>query len=220
MFRFFTYCMLIAIACPIPAQSDSRGDFFALKAEFEARIANSGEDQYRFYLAELEKLESTLVSQKNYASAIAVKNEVDAVRKRLSEFGSESAPMATLGRILFLPNTAKLTGVDYDSDAEALYGWRNMGDAARWDLPDLEPGGYEVILEFSANSIEGGNYAIFEEFFRLDGKIASSDGTIVKTKIGTLKIRSGQSHLTLQATSDNLGGLMHLKSIELIPAWK
>ena len=219
MLKFVVF-FLVAQVTASALLADSREEFLALKAEFDARVASSGEDQYKFYLAELEKLERTLVAQRNYASAIAVRDEVDAIKAKIAQFEQAKVTPVISGKIIFLPENAELKGVELNSESKMLHGWSTPDDAARWSLPDLTPGGYEVVLEYSASNLEGGELLVSEEFFNLSGKIAPTEGKTVKLNLGTLKIRSGQSYLTLQATTNEIGGLMHLKSIELIPAWR
>ncbi len=225
--RIQIFVAILAVLIPRTGTGDAGQELAKLRAAFEADIAKTGEPQMRLYLAQLENLERSLAAEGDYAGAIRARDEAEVVRGQIASLDPSSPPGTDAGdrselppKIIFLPKDALTVGTIWDRESDSLYGWRSRNELARWQLPNLPPGGYEVVLEFQAGTSEGGEFIISETFFYLGGQIRPTGAKIEKVNFGTLKIRSGQGPLSLYATRTEPGGLMRLKSIELVPAWR
>lgn len=117
-----------------------------------------------------------------------------------------------------------------------LTNWNNDSDSIYWDLEVLDPGNFEVLLEYTAEANQIGaqiEVAAGENTFNTEitevftGEIIPSpdrvprkeapEKTWKKIKIGSLNLSKGRSQLTLKASQIPTAGLGDIYSIRLIP---
>jgi hypothetical protein len=87
-----------------------------------------------------------------------------------------------------------------------------------WRLPDLPPGGYEVILRYSSGPLEGGSVRVQESFYSLNADLGTTLKGFDDHNVGTLRVRDGAGQLKISAVKVLKDNLMQLQSVELVPA--
>ena len=106
-----------------------------------------------------------------------------------------------------------------DTATGSIGGWTAGKSMARWKLPDLPPGGYEVYVMYlvqKSGSAEA--RAIFKEaFYTLSGPLpVTASRKPQEINFGTLRIKDGQAFLTLEAGPGSPD--LHVYSVALVPA--
>jgi hypothetical protein len=199
----------------------------ALRAKFDADILGSTLPVLKQQVVELAALEKKAASARDYDAAIAIRNERERVEAEISsqaklllllEARQQSVTGKTPDRILLRPAEAKLEGVRYDTTAGALTDWKAAGATATWRLPDLPPGGYEVVLHYSSGPLEGGSLRVQESFYSLTSDLSTTLKGYEDLNLGTLRVRDGAGLLKISAVTVLKSNLMQLQSVELLPA--
>lgn len=203
------------------------GQFKEGQVKLEADLIKSTVPVLRQQIASLEALEKKAAASRDYDTAIAARNE----RQRIEAEIAAKEKMARLldtrllgeaaeipEKIVFKPADAKLDRVRYDSAAGVLTDWSAVGSCASWKLPGLPAGGYEVVLKYSSDALEGGSLIVSETFFTLSSAVKTTLKAPIEDNIGTLKIRDGTGELKISVKTLLHGNLMKLQSVELIPA--
>jgi hypothetical protein len=150
-----------------------------------------------------QKLESELSAQEKLALLLVARQVI-------------SSPEVT-ERIILKPADATLDRVRFDKSAGVLTDW-TVGSSATWKLPELPPGGYEVVLRYASGALEGGSVVVQEAFFNLTHDLTTTLKGFIEDNIGTLKVRDGSGIFKISAKTVLKGNLMQLQSVELIPA--
>ena len=198
-----------------------------LRAKFELNLAESTLPTLRDYAEALTTLEKQAVAARDYDPAGAVRSEHQRVTTEIASQEKLALLLkarqtttdsnSSASRILLKISDAKLEGVTLDAATQCLTGWA-AGASATWKLPDLPPGGYEVILKCSSGPLEGGTVQIKEAFYSLTGTISTTMKGVEEQNLGTLKIRDGSGTLKITALTVLKSNLMQLQSVELLPA--
>jgi hypothetical protein len=179
-------------------------------------------------LSKLDDLAMYHARSRNYQAAIAVRTERERIATDLDRIAKEILLLDTRKRVIktaLLPDRillslpeARLDGVRFNEQTKSLTRWDRPGAYAEWTLPSLPPGGYEVLLTYQCNPLEGGTVLLNEKMFSLSGEMDTTlRGPEVKN-LGTLKITDGSGPLRLTAKTIIKSNLMDLLAIELIPA--
>jgi hypothetical protein len=210
------------------AVANSRTELAAMRTTFELAILQAGTPALRQHVSELTALEKRCATAHDYKGAIAARNERQAVEREIARIDKEALLLRTRERslrsaalpeeIILMPEQAVLSGVEREPGTGALTGWKKAGASATWKLPDLPPGGYEVLIRYSCDALEGGALAISEQIFSLSGTAVTTLKGPAEKNFGTLKITNGSGSLTLTARSVLKTNLMHLHFIKLVPA--
>jgi hypothetical protein len=205
-----------------------RTELALLRTGFDMKLIRASLPALRQYQSDLLALEKRLAISRDYPSAILARNERQEVEKEISRLEKDdlflrnrelSLRTALLPEHLLLPlDQAKLSGVTFDAKGGCLTEWRKAGACATWTLPDLPPGGYEIVLRYGCDALEGGTVLVKEATFTLTAPIQTTLRGPVEKNIGTLKITDGSGALTLSAANVLRDNLMKLYSVELIPA--
>lgn len=210
------------------ARADASSDLTALRAKLELNLAKGALPALKDYAAELSSLEKQAVTARDYETAGAVKAE----RQRVATEAGAQEKLALLlesrqtgpgnrpamGKIALNVNEATLDGVTLDTATGTLTGWASPGASAAWKLPNLPPGGYEVVLHYSSGPLEGGSVMVQEAFYTLSANIGTTLRGFEEINIGTLKIRDGSGPFKITAKTVLKSNLMQLRGVELLPA--
>ena len=219
--------LAVLMVCPPPSAQAQSADLTNLRAKFELNLAQGTLPALREYVGELTTLEKQAASARDYDTATAVRAErqrvnADIVSQEKLALLLQSRQATTgasdAAKIVLKIEDAKLEGVTYDKATDSLTGWSSAGASATWKLPDLSPGGYEVILKCSSGTLEGGTVIVQEAFYTLKSPIATTLKGFEEQNLGTLKIRDGSGFLKITAQTVLKSNLMQLQSVELLPA--
>lgn len=179
-------------------------------------------------LSRLDELARTRARARDYEGALAARAERQKMETELERIAKELLLLEAREKLLktaLLPDRlllplaeARLDGVRWDAEKQRLTQWERPGASAEWKLPGLPPGGYEVLITYQCNPIEGGTLLISEKTFTLTGEMDTTlRGPEVKN-LGTLKITDGSGTLRLSARTIVKSNLMDLIAVELVPA--
>ena len=199
-----------------------------MRTTFELSLLQAGAPALRQHVSELTLLEKRCAAARDYRGAIAARNERQAVEREIARIDKEALLLRTRERslrsamlpeqIILMPEQATLSGVEREPGNGALTGWKKLGASATWKLPDLPPGGYEVLIRYSCDALEGGSLAISEQIFSLTGTAVTTLKGPVEKNFGTLKITNGSGSLAITARSVLKNNLIHLHFVKLVPA--
>ena len=221
--------MLGAPACPAVAQ-DTRAPAATIELErlkFQERLLEVSLQPLQQHLAALLDLEKQRATAADYAGAIEARNqrkklttELERLDKELllTHTREESIQARLLpDRIALSLDVAKLAGGVRRSSG-ALTGWSNAEATATWKLPNLPPGGYEVLIRYRCGALEGGTLEVREARFHVNAEILTTLRGPQEKNLGTLKITDGSGSLVIRARSVLKDNLMHLLAVDLVPA--
>ncbi|MDB6137172.1 MAG: hypothetical protein JWO94_244 [Verrucomicrobiaceae bacterium] len=218
--------LLLALSA-LAAQAQP-ADLTSMRARLELALAQGTLPALRDYAGELAALEKRAVTARDYETAAAVRAE----RLRVTSEAASQEKLAllletrrqtdetkaTAGKIVLKITDATLDGVSLDQATGVLTGWSAPGANATWKLPDLQPGGYEVILRYASGPLEGGSVIVQEAFYTLSATIGTTLKGFEEQNIGTLKIRDGSGPFKISAKTVLKTNLMQLQGVELLPA--
>lgn len=203
-------------------------DLRPMQAKLEADLINATTPVLKQLIAELVALETKAAAARDYDTAINVRNERQKLESQLTSQQKVSLLLAArqqtaagetqADRLVLKPSEAKLEGVKYDNTADVLTNWASSGASATWQLRNLPPGGYEVVLHYASGPLEGGTVVVQETFYSLSGDLQTTLKGFGEQALGTLRIRDGDGTLKVSAKTVLRSNLMQLKSVELIPA--
>lgn len=199
-----------------------------LRTSHELALLQAGMPAMRQYVTELGALEKRCALARDYEGAAAVRNERQAIEREIARIEKDALLLKTReqglrsamlpDQIVLMPEQAVLSDVEREPGTGALTNWKHAGSSATWKLPDLPPGGYEVLLRYSCDALEGGSIVIAEQTFTLSGAAETTLKGPAEKNFGTLKITAGNGTLTLTARSVLKTNLMHLYFVKLVPA--
>jgi hypothetical protein len=179
-------------------------------------------------LSELDDLARLRARERDYDTAIAaraerqhIEAELDRIAKELVviEARQQALEAALLPDRIPLPLAqARLSGVRWDAEGKRLTDWREPGASAEWTLPDIPPGGYEVVLTYQCNAVEGGSLLVTEKSFSLTAEMDTTLRGPEPKNLGTLKVTDGRGPFRLVARTIVKSNLMNLLSVELVPS--
>lgn len=198
----------------------------AAQLQFQRSMIESSLAPLKKHLLELTALEKKLAESGDYSTAINVREQRRRVEGDLERMDKELLLMQTREQSLkaaLLPDRitlplekAVLSGVQFSGGA--LTGWNRPGASAKWKLPSLPPGGYEVILRYRCGALDGGVVQVQETKFSLTNQIDTTLTGPQEKNLGTIKITDGTGPLTLAAVTLVKDKLMDLIDIHLVPA--
>ena len=198
------------------------------RLRFQRSMIESSLGPLKKHLLDLSELEKKRAESRDYAGAIAVRNERRQVEHELGRLDKELLLLQTReqslkasalpDRITLALDQAKLSNVRREGGE--LTGWSKPGASASWKLPALPPGGYEIYIRHRCGALDGGVLEVKEAKFHLSSQIDTTSKGPQEKNLGTLKITEGNGTLTLTATTLVKDNLMHLLGLWLVPATK
>ncbi len=218
-----------APACPADAQ-ETRAPTAPLELErlsFQKRLLEAGLRPLQQHLSALQELEKQRATSGDYAGAIEARNQRKKLTTELERLDKELLLTQTREQSLkarLLPDRitlpledARLEGGVQRTGGE-LTGWSGPDSAASWTLPNLPPGGYEILLKYRCGALEGGTLEIQETRFHLSAEVLTTLRGPQEKNLGTLKITDGTGPLVIRARGVLKDNLMHLLAVHLVPA--
>jgi hypothetical protein len=210
----------------VPASPPQEIELARLEHHHQMLVASLG--PLKTALSRLDDLAMYNARSRNYEAAIAARTERERIATDLDRIAKEILLLDTRKQVIktaLLPDRillslpeARLDGVRFDEQTKSLTRWDRPGAYAEWTLPSLPPGGYEVLLTYQCNPLEGGTVLLDEKTFSLSGEMDTTlRGPEVKN-LGTLKVTDGSGPLRLTAKTIVKSNLMDLFAIELVPA--
>lgn len=203
-------------------------EFRSMQAKLEADLINATMPALKQLIIELLELEKKAATARDYDTAILVRNERQKLESQLASQEKialllaarqkSSTGDAQQERIVLNAADARLEKVRYDSAAAVLTDWAAPGASATWTLPNLPPGGYEVVLHYSSGPLEGGTVLVQEAFYSVSSDLRTTLKGLGEQNLGTLRIRDGAGTLKVSAKTVLKSNLMQLQSVELIPS--
>jgi hypothetical protein len=198
----------------------------AAQLQFQRSMIETSLAPLKKHLLELTALEKKLAETRDYSGAINVRDQRRKVEGELERMDKEllllqtreqSLKAAKLPDRITLPlDKAELSGVQFSNGA--LSGWNRPGASAKWKLPGLPPGGYEVVLRYRCGALDGGVIQVQEAKFGLKNQVDTTLAGPQEKNLGTLKITDGSGPLSLAAVTLVKDKLMDLLDIHLVPA--
>jgi hypothetical protein len=196
------------------------------RIQFERSMIEVSLAPMKKHLLELSGLEKQRADARDYAGAIAIREQRRKVEDELERLDKELLLLQTREQSLkasLLPDRvplpleqAVLSGVRMEGGT--ITGWSRPGASAKWKLPALPPGGYEIILRYRCGALDGGELQVQESRYSLRGQIDTTLKGPQEKNLGTLKITDGSGPLTLSAVTLVKDNLMDLLSVHLVPA--
>ena len=174
---------------------------------------------------EMSALEKKLASAQDFAGAIRARDERLKLEKEIATLEKELPALkaqalsllakALPDRIEFKLSDAVLNGLTLDAKGAVLSGFSSPGASATWKLPDLPPGGYEVLLRYTADD---GEVVLQESFYSLSAICRPPLKQAEEKSLGTLRIRDGSGILTLKAKAPEKSASLRVYGLVLMPA--
>lgn len=196
------------------------------RINFERSMIEASLSPLKKNLTDLSLLEKKRADLRDYSGAIEARDLRRRIEEELERLDKEllllqtreqSLKSSLLADRIPLPiDAAELSGVNREGGT--LTGWSKPGATAKWKLPSLPPGGYEVILRYRCGPLEGGTVTVKETRFSLQGDIDTTLKGPQERNLGTLKVTDGSGPLTIAARTVVKDNLMQLLGVELVPA--
>lgn len=174
---------------------------------------------------ELIALEKKLAFAQDFAGAIRARDErfklekeIAALEKELPALKAQALSLLAKSlpeKIEFKLSDAVLNGLTLDAQGTSLSGFSKPGATATWKLPDLPPGGYEVLLRYTADD---GEVILQESFYSLTATCRPPLKQAEEKSLGTLRVRDGSSSLTLKAKAPEKSSSLRVYGLVLMPA--
>ena len=219
--------MILAAGIALVTAASSPGaDLETLRTAHEKSSATASRPESQRYQAALAKLETSLVSKKDYAAAIHVQRERLRVAAKIEALGSsERTVQASAGGnsstaiTLDLASATTGSGVSYDTSSGTLSGWNQEGAFAEWTLPEHPAGGYAVELTYATSATTPGDFVLSGAFYSLTRKTTPTGGetTFDTNRLQTLRLKSGTGPFRITAGKFAGDELFTLKSVKIIP---
>ena len=215
-------------AAPSAGANVARLELGLARVGFDLGLLRASLPAMRRHAADLRAHEARLAAARDYEAAIPARDERQAVEREIARLEKEDIILTTReqalrsvllpDRIVLALDKAILSDVIYDPARKVLTGWKRSGTGATWSLPALPPGGYEVVLRYSCDALEGGSILVKETVYTLSAPLGTTLKGPTEKNIGTLKVSNGSGTLSILATNVLRDNLMNLHSVELIPA--
>jgi len=198
-----------------------------MRRGFQKRLMEAALNPLKQQLTSLAELEKQRAAAGDYAAAIEARDQRKRLTTELERLDKELLLAQTREQSLkarLLPERVSLdlAHAELDGgvrmDGGALTGWSRPGAAAKWKLPDLPPGGYEVVVRHRCGPLEGGSLQVAEARFTLDADVVTTLRGPQEKNLGTLKVTDGSGPLVISARSVVKDNLMHLLAVHLTPA--
>lgn len=220
---------LLAPAGAVPgAEADPKRTLDLRRLEFQRSILEESLEPLKKHLSELILLEKSRAQARDYTGAIEARDLRKRLEMELERLDKELLLLQTREQAIeasLLPDRIRLPLdkaelKDVRREGGTLTGWSKPGAQAVWQLDKLPPGGYEVVLRYRCSPLEGGSLTVQESRFSLNADVETTLKGPEEKNLGTLKITDGSGPLKIMARTVLKDNLMHLLSVELLPASK
>ncbi len=198
------------------------------RIDLQRRLLTASLNPLKTAISQFDELARSRARRRDYEGAIAARNERRRLESELERIVKEMLVLETREqslktallpeRLLLSLEQARLDGVVWDPEKKRLTGWQRPGASAEWTLPSLPPGGYEVLLTYQCNALEGGTVLIKEKSFTLTGEMDTTLRGPETKLLGTLKVTDGAGPFRISARTVVKNNLMDLLAVELVPA--
>ncbi|MFT4547422.1 MAG: hypothetical protein ACI8XO_000805 [Verrucomicrobiales bacterium] len=211
-------------------EAEAKRSIAEIKAEFVGEMYLAISPSGAQYVSELLKLERKYAADGKFEAAIETRDERLALEKFLADGvkavaekadsnndSVDEAASATRASIDFTDTAASISdGGAFDGDGLSL---SLNGATASWQLGEFEPGGYEIIVIYTA--AEDAKVQVQESFFRLSGELPATAGKRSSLVVGTLKITEQSTAFSIVhdgSKGDGEGSKLIIHSVSLISA--
>lgn len=208
-----------------PTVTEALPDLRALKAGLRKSLLTALIPEMKVHRDALLVLEQKHGAAQNYAGAVQARDSRSRVEQQLAALEQEAAMLASrpsvesaarlAARIEFKLADAKLVGAQMDPADGAITGWDGAEASASWQLPEIPPGGYEVLLCYTGAA---GDVVVKEGFYSLTSPCKAVDDKAVEQNLGTLRIKEGSTVITLTATPPEKCAKWRVYSLVLVPS--
>ncbi len=197
----FSTCLLGTVPEPVSGASNVEADFLRRRAQFRAERRTVVDELRQIYLRELKALETFHATNEDYAKAMACRDARRALLAAAREQAAQAA-VRTIGpkESVFSADGARdLQGLRRDSSTGLLELDPDVTEGtAAWTLPDLDPGGYTVFVEYLATA-ENTLLRLEEARYFIQGALSPlpEGAGITRQSLGNLKVTDGGGTLRL-----------------------
>lgn len=195
----------------------------ARRTAFETESLRIALAENEEYLEALIALETKAASERDYRTAIAVRDERERVERAINRLAAESDTPGLRSPIaLGAEDLRRSEGVKSDAanPAAGIHDWTGSAAFAEWMLPAPPiPGAHEVAIEYVLESPTPIRIAVREQQFLLTGELepGGSASDPRHTVIGHLRLRAEST--TIRCSIDQLpeGATFRLVNVHLVP---
>lgn len=206
------------------SQAEPPADLRHLKAGLRRGLLTAAIPEMKAHREELLALENKLATAQDFAGAVKARDERTRLEKQIGALEQEAAILDArpavenaarpAARIELKLSEAKLTGSQLDAKDGAVTGWDQPNASATWQLPDLPPGGYEVLVRCTGRA---GEVIIKEAFYSLTTSCKATTEKSLEQNLGILRIRGGTGTLTLGVAQPEKCSEWRVYSLVLVP---
>jgi len=202
-------------------------DLKSLRIEYRRSLLTALLPEKKTDHEQLLALEHALAAKGDYAGAIrardarrAIGQEITAMEHEIPALAAQAQAMRTGSlpdRFVFPAKEAVTQALTLDAKTGALMGWDGAKSSAQWKLPDIPPGGYEVLINYCcAESLE---VTLKEAFYHLTGALPPTPAAKPQElNLGTLRVKDGQTNLRLELAKAGNSAELRILSVTLAPA--
>jgi hypothetical protein len=194
----------------------------------QERLLTALLDPLKGYLSALDEQAGRAAAERDYDTAVhameerrRMQTELERIVMELSLVQSrqETVKRALVPDRVELPlDRARLINTRWSEDGKSVTQWSRPGDGLEWTLPDLPPGGYEVVITYECSPLEGGILQCSEARYHLSAGLDTTLRGPETKNLGTLRLTDGGGVLRLTARTVVKDNLMRLHAVALIPA--
>ncbi|MEM6910395.1 MAG: hypothetical protein AAF555_02330 [Verrucomicrobiota bacterium] len=206
--------LVLALLASLPCPAASTQDLAALRKSY-AEVFRRG--IYQKFLEQTLRPAQALEKQTALRGDFAALPDVVRFRKQQER----RVALRSLQGLELSASMARPEGaITLGQGGEALLGWRETGSQARWELPEMAVGGYQVTLVASVTGTVSGQLRLASSYHFLEIEIAAQKprGALVRLPAGVLQIGPGTSQLRLEVSEGLSGGVFQLQRLVLEPA--
>lgn len=219
---------LVALAPVLTAQDIPSPDLRQMRQQVRHDLLTALLPEKKRHLATLQEVEKKLAADSDYAGAIKARDESRALEREIAAIQRElaAAPFlsAAQGNKATKPielsfALAQTSHASLDTTINALTNWSGDQATATWKSLNLAPGGYEVRIRYTSDAAV--TMEAQEAFYKLQALLPATTGKSEELALGTLRISSSDSSLTLATLKDSPpsnAGNLKIYSVILFPS--
>ena len=221
---------MLAVSANILLSAEAPPDLRTARFEYRRDLLTALLPEKKTYLESLLTLERRLAAKGDYPAAMHTRDERIVLEQEIKAIEHEIPVLTALAlnlrtgplpdRAIFLTKDATNQGLKFDAKTNTLTGWESEAASARWTLPNLPPGGYEVLLTYATPAQNSVTLQVKESFYSLRSTLDATNDKTLEKNLGTLRIRDGKGSLTLGAVKSGTGEKLQVFSLALVPANK
>lgn len=209
-------------------------DLYELRRRYHEEVATAVGSTATGYVADLRDYEAERSAAGDYESALWAKLRAESIERSLAELANPP------GSVVLAPVDAALSGqVTLDRSANLLRKWGSTGSRATWQVRQITPGRYRVLLSYGVAPPDedaapnggsapaaGGTVRVRNASALAAADTETLEATLSDTggweyfedlELGVLEIRSNSASISIEAEKPNPLGLMCLRRLTLQP---